>query len=143
MSVFSDDSLPEGPLDAYHNNLETTRNTTSAAMAYDILLLASPAHTKSDAPGSNAHTLTPGFAYNFAVHANPTKPSTVDVDRSLDTCKMDVEFFKVRLITGYRAACFDYTLTAQHDALYWPNNSQHHTFGSSPSLQCRDRSYIP
>ncbi|KAK3624491.1 hypothetical protein LTR22_023937 [Elasticomyces elasticus] len=46
MSVFSDDSLPEGPLDAYHNNLETTRNTISAAMAYDILLLASPAQTK-------------------------------------------------------------------------------------------------
>ncbi|KAK3632751.1 hypothetical protein LTR56_007144 [Elasticomyces elasticus] len=43
MSVFSDDSPPEGPLDAYHNKLETTPNTIGAAIAYDILLLVSPA----------------------------------------------------------------------------------------------------
>ncbi|KAK5684098.1 hypothetical protein LTS10_003962 [Elasticomyces elasticus] len=152
MSVFSDDSLPEGPLDAYHNNLETTRNTISAAMAYDILLLASPAQPRS--ASDNVTSLDQRLelicdecynrlAYTFAAYANPTKPSTVDVDRSLDTCKMDIEFFKVRLITGYRAACFNYILTAQHDALYWPNNSQYHTLGSSPSFQCRDRSYTP
>ncbi|KAK5675291.1 hypothetical protein LTS10_012056 [Elasticomyces elasticus] len=38
MSVLSDDSLPEDPLDAYHDNLEAARNDDGPAIAYDIVL---------------------------------------------------------------------------------------------------------
>ncbi|KAK3643718.1 hypothetical protein LTR56_010022 [Elasticomyces elasticus] len=49
MSVLSDDSLPEDPLDAYHENLEAARNNDGPAAAYDIVLtrVAGPHHYRA------------------------------------------------------------------------------------------------
>ncbi|KAK4896438.1 hypothetical protein LTR27_005651 [Elasticomyces elasticus] len=50
MSVLSDDSLPEDPLDAYHDSLEAARNNDDGpAIAYDIVLtrVAGPHHYRA------------------------------------------------------------------------------------------------
>ncbi|KAK4945890.1 hypothetical protein LTR10_014981 [Elasticomyces elasticus] len=49
MSVLSDDSLPEDPLEAYHDNLEAARNDDGPAVAYDIVLtrVSGPYHYRT------------------------------------------------------------------------------------------------